>query len=91
MTVACLSPPRTVLFSTEHKPWANVIACGYEAQHSVKDLRPFKAFLLAGTVVTIVEEKVRAGGDVMPENPGQPVTSAYAGLPPVPRSSPGLW
>uniref|UniRef100_A0A286XJN9 Leucine rich repeat containing 43 n=1 Tax=Cavia porcellus TaxID=10141 RepID=A0A286XJN9_CAVPO len=58
--------PGTVLFSTEHKPWANVIACGYEAQHSVKDLRPFKAFLLAGTVVTIVEEKILSWPVVTP-------------------------
>ncbi|KAM6166401.1 leucine-rich repeat-containing protein 43 [Erethizon dorsatum] len=48
----------TVLFSTDHKPWANIIACNYEAQHSVRDLGPLKAFLLAGTTVTIVEEKI---------------------------------
>ncbi|XP_023576375.1 leucine-rich repeat-containing protein 43 [Octodon degus] len=50
--------PGTVLFSTDHKPWADIIACNYEAQHSVRDLGPLKAFLLAGTTVTIVEEKI---------------------------------
>lgn len=54
-----ISPsPRTVLFNTTHKPWAEVIPCGYEMQHSLRDLVPLKAFLLAGTTVTIVEEKV---------------------------------
>ncbi|PNI57488.1 LRRC43 isoform 2 [Pan troglodytes] len=49
--------PGTVLFSTAHKPWAEVIPCSYEMQHSLRDLVPLKAFLLAGTTVTIVEEK----------------------------------
>ena len=50
--------PRTVLFSTVRKPWTDVIPCSYEMQHTLKDLVPLKAFLLAGTTVTIVEEKV---------------------------------
>lgn len=50
--------PRTVLFSTVRKPWAEVIPCNYEMQHTLKDLVPLKAFLLAGTTVTVVEEKV---------------------------------
>ncbi|KAK2502281.1 hypothetical protein MC885_013781 [Smutsia gigantea] len=50
--------PGTVLFSTARKPWAEVIACNYEMQHTLKDLVPLKAFLLAGTMVTIVEEKI---------------------------------
>ncbi|XP_021113208.1 leucine-rich repeat-containing protein 43 isoform X3 [Heterocephalus glaber] len=49
--------PGTVPFSTDHKPWANVIACNYEAQHSIRDLGLLKGFLLAGTTVTIMEEK----------------------------------
>lgn len=53
-----IPPPRTVLFSTVRKPWADVIPCGYEMQHTLRDLVPLKAFLLAGTTVTIVEEKV---------------------------------
>ncbi|XP_070255910.1 leucine-rich repeat-containing protein 43 isoform X1 [Myotis yumanensis] len=50
--------PGTVLFSTVRKPWADVIPCNYEMQHTLRDLVPLKAFLLAGTTVTIVEEKV---------------------------------
>ncbi|XP_014402503.1 PREDICTED: leucine-rich repeat-containing protein 43 [Myotis brandtii] len=50
--------PRTVLFSTVRKPWADVIPCNYEMQHTLRDLVPLKAFLLAGTTVTIVEEKI---------------------------------
>uniref|UniRef100_A0A7N5KGN2 Leucine rich repeat containing 43 n=1 Tax=Ailuropoda melanoleuca TaxID=9646 RepID=A0A7N5KGN2_AILME len=49
--------PGTVLFSTVRKPWTNVIPCNYEMQHTLRDLVPLKAFLLAGTTVTIVEEK----------------------------------
>ncbi|XP_046302062.1 leucine-rich repeat-containing protein 43 isoform X3 [Marmota monax] len=48
----------TVLFSTNHKPWADVISYNYEMQHTFKDLVPLKAFLLSGTTVTIVEEKI---------------------------------
>ncbi|XP_017745998.1 PREDICTED: leucine-rich repeat-containing protein 43-like [Rhinopithecus bieti] len=62
-----LSPfPRTVLFSTTHKPWAEVIPCSYEMQHSLRDLVPLKAFLLAGTTVTIVEEKILSWPVVLP-------------------------
>ncbi|CAK7314080.1 Leucine-rich repeat-containing protein 43 [Vulpes lagopus] len=50
--------PGTVLFSTTRKPWTDVIPCNYEMQHSLRDLVPLKAFLLAGTTVTIVEEKI---------------------------------
>uniref|UniRef100_A0A8D2I0J9 Leucine rich repeat containing 43 n=1 Tax=Urocitellus parryii TaxID=9999 RepID=A0A8D2I0J9_UROPR len=50
--------PGTVLFSTNHKPWADVISYNYEMQHTFKDLVPLKAFLLSGTTVTIVEEKI---------------------------------
>ncbi|XP_047417409.1 leucine-rich repeat-containing protein 43 isoform X2 [Sciurus carolinensis] len=50
--------PGTVLFSTDRRPWADVISFGYEMQHTFKDLVPLKAFLLSGTTVTIVEEKI---------------------------------
>ncbi|XP_012878523.1 PREDICTED: leucine-rich repeat-containing protein 43 [Dipodomys ordii] len=50
--------PGTVLFSTVPKPWADVIPSGYEMQHTLKNLVPVKAFLLAGTTVTIVEQKI---------------------------------
>ncbi|OBS79109.1 hypothetical protein A6R68_18517 [Neotoma lepida] len=49
--------PGTVLFSTVRKPWTNVIPCNYEMKHTLKELVRTKAFLLAGTTVTIVEEK----------------------------------
>nr|XP_004668492.1 leucine-rich repeat-containing protein 43 [Jaculus jaculus] len=52
------SSPGTVFFSTVHKPWEDVISCDYEMQHTLKDLVPVKAFLLSGTTVTIVEEKI---------------------------------
>ncbi|KAG8514984.1 Leucine-rich repeat-containing protein 43 [Galemys pyrenaicus] len=50
--------PGTVLFSTAHKPWAETVSFGYEMHHTLKDLVPLKAFLLSGTMVTVVEEKV---------------------------------
>uniref|UniRef100_A0A8C3WR29 Leucine rich repeat containing 43 n=1 Tax=Catagonus wagneri TaxID=51154 RepID=A0A8C3WR29_9CETA len=53
-----LPSPGRALFSTVRKPWADVIPCGYEMQHTLKDLVPLKAFLLSGTTVTIVEEKI---------------------------------
>ncbi|XP_020138756.2 leucine-rich repeat-containing protein 43 [Microcebus murinus] len=53
-----LPSPGTVLFSTERKPWTDVIPCNYEMLHTFKDLVLLKAFLLTGTTVTIVEEKI---------------------------------
>ncbi|XP_060239215.1 leucine-rich repeat-containing protein 43 [Meriones unguiculatus] len=50
--------PGTVLFSTAHKPWTDVIPCNYEMTHTLKELVRVKAFLLTGTIVTIVEEKI---------------------------------
>uniref|UniRef100_A0A8C9D4H2 Leucine rich repeat containing 43 n=1 Tax=Panthera leo TaxID=9689 RepID=A0A8C9D4H2_PANLE len=58
--------PGTVLFSTVRKPWTDVIPCSYEMQHTLKDLVPLKAFLLAGTTVTIVEEKILSWPAVLP-------------------------
>ncbi|XP_036210301.1 leucine-rich repeat-containing protein 43 [Myotis myotis] len=58
--------PGTVLFSTVRKPWADVIPCNYEMQHTIRDLVPLKAFLLAGTTVTIVEEKILSWPVVSP-------------------------
>ncbi|KAF5929332.1 hypothetical protein HPG69_019353 [Diceros bicornis minor] len=65
--------PRTVLFSTVRKPWADAIPCNYEMQHTLKDLVPLKAFLLAGTTVTIVEEKILS----WPEGP-PPIDSSLS-------------
>ncbi|XP_053525860.1 uncharacterized protein LOC119060764 isoform X1 [Artibeus jamaicensis] len=58
--------PGTVLFSTSRKPWADVISCNYEMQHTLRGLVPLKAFLLAGTTVTIVEEKILSWPEVPP-------------------------
>ncbi|XP_010602852.1 leucine-rich repeat-containing protein 43 [Fukomys damarensis] len=76
-TIPSSSAPRTVLFSTDHKPWADVIACSYEAQHSIRDLGSLKAFLLAGTTVTIVEEKILSWPAVTP--PGDSPLAAKKG------------
>ncbi|KAH0502232.1 Leucine-rich repeat-containing protein 43 [Microtus ochrogaster] len=54
----CPSPGWTVLFSTVRKPWTDVIPCNYEMKHNLKELVRVKNFLLAGTTVTIVEEKI---------------------------------
>ena len=66
--------PRTVLFSTVPKPWSDVIPCNYELQHTLKDLVPLKAFLLSGTTVTVVEEKV--GASVLQASYAAPVSCA---------------
>ncbi|XP_012911856.2 leucine-rich repeat-containing protein 43 isoform X1 [Mustela putorius furo] len=58
--------PGTVLFSTGREPWTDVIPCHYEMHHTLRDLVPLKAFLLAGTTVTIVEEKILAWPAVPP-------------------------
>ncbi|KAI5761682.1 LRRC43 [Gulo gulo luscus] len=58
--------PGTVLFSTVRKPWTDVITCHYEMHHTLRDLVPLKAFLLAGTTVTIVEEKILSWPPVPP-------------------------
>nr|XP_020825777.1 leucine-rich repeat-containing protein 43 [Phascolarctos cinereus] len=50
--------PGSVLFSTIRKPWTNVIEYNYKMKHTLKDLVPLKAFLLLGTNITIVEEKI---------------------------------
>ncbi|XP_043833194.1 leucine-rich repeat-containing protein 43 [Dromiciops gliroides] len=50
--------PGSVLFSTIRKPWTNIIEYDYKMKHTLKDLVPLKAFLLLGTYVTIVEEKI---------------------------------
>ncbi|XP_032327198.1 leucine-rich repeat-containing protein 43 isoform X2 [Camelus ferus] len=64
--------PGTVLFSTVRKPWADVIPCNYEMQHTLSDLVPLKAFLMSGTTVTIVEEKILSW-PVVPPSPDSPL------------------
>ncbi|XP_054852931.1 leucine-rich repeat-containing protein 43 [Eublepharis macularius] len=44
--------------STLRKPWAETIECEYRKEHITKDLVALKSYLLAGTTVAIVEEKI---------------------------------
>uniref|UniRef100_A0A674JSJ0 Leucine rich repeat containing 43 n=1 Tax=Terrapene triunguis TaxID=2587831 RepID=A0A674JSJ0_9SAUR len=43
---------------TPRKPWAETIECSYRKEHVTGDLVALKAFLMTGTTVTVVEEKV---------------------------------
>uniref|UniRef100_A0A8C4YR93 Leucine rich repeat containing 43 n=1 Tax=Gopherus evgoodei TaxID=1825980 RepID=A0A8C4YR93_9SAUR len=45
---------------TPRKPWAETIECSHRKEHVTGDLVALKAFLMAGTTVTVVEEKVNA-------------------------------
>uniref|UniRef100_A0A4W2C9P3 Uncharacterized protein n=1 Tax=Bos indicus x Bos taurus TaxID=30522 RepID=A0A4W2C9P3_BOBOX len=67
--------PGTVLFSTVPKPWSDVIPCNYEMQHTLKDLVPLKAFLLSGTVVTVVEEKILSWPVEQPSSSDSPLAA----------------
>ncbi|XP_037365765.1 leucine-rich repeat-containing protein 43 [Talpa occidentalis] len=64
--------PGTVLFSTAHRPWAEAVAFGYEMLHALADLRRLKAFLLAGTTVTVVEEKIVSWAAAPPSDSSLP-------------------
>ncbi|XP_027734445.1 leucine-rich repeat-containing protein 43 isoform X2 [Empidonax traillii] len=46
------------VFATPGKPWADTIDCSYTKEHIAKDLVGLKSYLAAGTVVSVVEEKV---------------------------------
>uniref|UniRef100_A0A670JXT5 Leucine rich repeat containing 43 n=1 Tax=Podarcis muralis TaxID=64176 RepID=A0A670JXT5_PODMU len=46
------------VYSTPRKPWAEVIDCDHTKEHVTRDMVALKAYLLAGTTVTVVEEKV---------------------------------
>lgn len=47
------------VFVTPGKPWAVIIDCSYRKEHTIKDLMGLKSYLEAGTIVSVVEEKVR--------------------------------
>ncbi|XP_025914586.1 leucine-rich repeat-containing protein 43 [Apteryx rowi] len=55
-------PPRrpraAQVHATPAKPWADPMDCGYRREHAAPDLVGLKAFLEAGTVLSVVEEKV---------------------------------
>uniref|UniRef100_A0ABM5F2N9 Leucine-rich repeat-containing protein 43 isoform X1 n=1 Tax=Pogona vitticeps TaxID=103695 RepID=A0ABM5F2N9_9SAUR len=46
------------IHATPRKSWAETIECDYKKEHLTRDLVGLKAFLLAGTTVSVVEEKV---------------------------------
>uniref|UniRef100_A0A8D2Q709 Leucine rich repeat containing 43 n=1 Tax=Varanus komodoensis TaxID=61221 RepID=A0A8D2Q709_VARKO len=52
------SPPAANLHATPRKPWAETIECDYRKEHCAQDVAGLKAFLLAGTTVEVIEEKV---------------------------------
>ncbi|XP_048819755.1 leucine-rich repeat-containing protein 43 [Lagopus muta] len=46
------------VFVTPGEPWAETIDCSYRKEHTAKDLVGLKDYLRAGTIVSVVEEKV---------------------------------
>jgi len=46
------------VFVTPGEPWADTIDCSYRKEHTAKDLVGLKDYLRAGTIVSVVEEKV---------------------------------
>uniref|UniRef100_A0A8C5UF46 Leucine rich repeat containing 43 n=1 Tax=Malurus cyaneus samueli TaxID=2593467 RepID=A0A8C5UF46_9PASS len=55
-----LCPGSPSVLSTPEQPWAPTIDWSYQKEYIVKDLVQLKSCLEAGTVVSVVEEKVRA-------------------------------
>uniref|UniRef100_A0A8C0TZD4 Leucine rich repeat containing 43 n=1 Tax=Cyanistes caeruleus TaxID=156563 RepID=A0A8C0TZD4_CYACU len=49
---------KTKVFATPGQPWADTIDCSYRKEHIAKDLVGLKSYLEAGTIVSVVEEKV---------------------------------
>lgn len=47
------------MFATPGQPWADTIDFSYRKEHVAKDLVGLKSYLEAGTIVSVVEEKVR--------------------------------
>ncbi|XP_074061651.1 leucine-rich repeat-containing protein 43 isoform X2 [Macrotis lagotis] len=66
--------PGSILFSTIRKSWANVIEYNYKKKHTLKNLGPLKAFLLLGTCISIVEEKI-VSWHIIPAPEESPPTS----------------
>uniref|UniRef100_A0A8V5H4W5 Uncharacterized protein n=1 Tax=Melopsittacus undulatus TaxID=13146 RepID=A0A8V5H4W5_MELUD len=53
-----LCPCTAKVFVTPGKPWEDIIHYSYRKEHIVKDLMGLKSYLAAGTIVSVVEEKV---------------------------------
>ncbi|XP_074015891.1 leucine-rich repeat-containing protein 43 [Numenius arquata] len=66
------------VFVTPGKPWADTIDCSYRKEHTARDLVGLKSYLAAGTIVSVVEEKVLSWPiDAVPEE--NAVTKGKAG------------
>uniref|UniRef100_A0A672UD73 Leucine rich repeat containing 43 n=1 Tax=Strigops habroptila TaxID=2489341 RepID=A0A672UD73_STRHB len=67
------------VFVTPGKPWEDTIDYSYRKEHIVKDLMRLKSYLAAGTIVSVVEEKVSVGwiGVCCLIKGPQPSTEAY--------------
>ncbi|XP_067163444.1 leucine-rich repeat-containing protein 43 [Apteryx mantelli] len=52
------TPVGAQVHATPAKPWADPMDCGYRREHAAPDLVGLKAFLEAGTILSVVEEKV---------------------------------
>ncbi|XP_048370962.1 leucine-rich repeat-containing protein 43 [Sphaerodactylus townsendi] len=52
------SPNMTNVYYTLRKSWAETTECEYRKEHITKDLVALKAYLLAGTTLAVVEEKI---------------------------------
>ncbi|XP_068767608.1 leucine-rich repeat-containing protein 43 [Struthio camelus] len=55
-TFSC--PRAAKVYATPGKPWADPIDCSYRREHAALDLVGLKAYLEAGTTISVVEEKV---------------------------------
>uniref|UniRef100_A0A8V5H2H7 Uncharacterized protein n=1 Tax=Melopsittacus undulatus TaxID=13146 RepID=A0A8V5H2H7_MELUD len=67
-----LCPCTAKVFVTPGKPWEDIIHYSYRKEHIVKDLMGLKSYLAAGTIVSVVEEKVLS----WPVEGPQPCTEA---------------
>lgn len=72
------------MFATPRQPWADTIDCSYRKEHIAKDLLGLKSFLEAGTIVSVVEEKVRVWpswmkGEEQLGGPGSGITFPLGG------------
>uniref|UniRef100_A0A8D0FHV6 Leucine rich repeat containing 43 n=1 Tax=Strix occidentalis caurina TaxID=311401 RepID=A0A8D0FHV6_STROC len=55
---AFLCPCTAKVFVTPTKPWADTINCSYRREHTARDLVGLKSYLMSGTIISVMEEKV---------------------------------
>uniref|UniRef100_A0A663MLX0 Leucine rich repeat containing 43 n=1 Tax=Athene cunicularia TaxID=194338 RepID=A0A663MLX0_ATHCN len=77
-----LCPCTAKVFVTPTKPWADTIDCSYRREHTAKDLVGLKSYLMSGTTISVVEEKVSVKG---PQPSAEACPRAAALQVPVPR------